>query len=357
MKTLQPDFGRGWRLLVAASAAVLMSACAGGGGGGEPVTDVIGDGEPLDPLQAVTEDIVAGTIAPALPDNGLRAFAGSASQAIVLAEQAGDDLLLTLIEAGELAQAGNMDPAAYQDVLTAGANRIQGDLTGAASRAASAILQLSGGNPLSGAALDAVAALTRLASIASNPDAATDPQTYVGAIEDVVAALTQVQPDDLISQLPDPGALDGLNPGDADAVTGAVQTILDMLTGGFEQGQGIVQGLLGMADGTPAEMLVGPVRDLLTRFEDMVPGLGGSVPGVPGLPGLDGLPGGIPLDPGQLATVTDTLQSVVGGLLAGDSPLGDAEDALGPLQGVLGPLEDILAPAACGLLPLLPICG
>lgn len=356
MNTATQTTRRGWRLLVAATAAVLMSACAGGGGG-EPAAIVAVDGEPLDPVQQATDDLVAGTIAPALPDEGLSNFATQASAAIVQAEQAGDDLLITLIEAGELVQAGNMDPAAYQDVLTAGANRIRGDITNAANRAASAVLSLSGGSPVTRPALRVATVLLRLGALPNNPDQAVDPQTYITAIEDVVAALQTLDPQDLIAELPDPGALDGLNPGDADAVTGALQTIIDMLTAGFEQGQGIAEGLLGMADGTPAEALVGPVRGLLAQLEGMVPGLDGGVPGVPGLPGLDNLPGGIPLDPGQLAIVTDALQTAIDALQIGDSPLGDAEDALGPLQSVLGPLEDVLAPAACGLLPVLPICG
>lgn len=344
------------RTAAALTLAAAMTACAGGGGGESATTEVIGEGEPLDPVQAATDDLIAGTIAPALPDQGLRQFALTASEAVVLTEQAGDDLLIALIEAGELAQAGNTDPAAYQDVLTNGANRIQADLTSAANRAASAVLQLSGGNPLSGPALEVVGALTSLATIANNPEAATNPDTYTNAIERVVAALTSVQPEDLISQLPDPGAIGDLPPGDADAVTGALQTVIDMLTGGFEQGQGIVEGILGMADGTPAEALVGPVRDLLAQLEDMIPGIDDGLPGLDGLGGLGDL-GGLPVDPGQLAIVTDALQSAIDMLQSGGSPLGDAEDALGPLQAVLGPLEDVLAPAVCGLIPQLPICG
>lgn len=335
--------------------AAAMTACAGGGGG-EPTTAAVADGEPLDPVQAATDELVAGTIAPALPDQGLRQFALTASEAIVLTEQAGDDLLIALIEAGELAQAGNTDPTAYQDVLTNGANRIQADIMAAASRAARAVLQISGGNDLTGPALELVGVLTRLGEIANDPAAATNPQTYVNAINDVVDVLTSVQPEDLISQLPDPGAIGNLPPGDADAVTGALQTVLDMLLAGFDQGQGIVEGLLGMADGTPAEALVGPVRDLLAQLEDMIPGIDDGIPGLDGLGGLGDL-GGLPVDPGQLAIVTDALQTAIDMLQSGGSPLGDAEDALGPLQAVLGPLEDVLAPAVCGLLPQLPICG
>ena len=343
------------RTFAALTMAAAMAACAGGGGG-EAAPVVAVEGEPLDPVQAATDDLVAGTIAPALPDQGLRQFAITASDAIVLAEQAGDDLLIALIEAGELAQAGNTDPAAYQDVLTNGANRIQADVTAAATTAASAVLQLSGGNPLTGPALDLVAVLMRLGNVANDPEAATDPQLYLDAVNDVVSVLMSVQPEDLISQLPDPGAIGDLPPGDADAVTGALQTVLDMLLAGFEQGQGIADGILGMADGTPAEALVGPVRDLLAMLEGMIPGIDEGLPGLDGLGGLGDL-GGLPVDPGQLAIVTDALQGAIDMLQLGDSPLGDAEDALGPLQAVLGPLQDILAPAACGLLPQLPICN
>lgn len=344
------------RTFAALTLAAAMTACAGGGGGEPVTTEVVGEGEPLDPVQAATDELVAGTIAPALPDQGLRQFALTASEAIVLAEQAGDDLLIALIEAGELAQAGNTDPAAYQDVLTNGANRVRADVTAAATRAANAVLQLSGGNDLTGPALELVGVLARLGSIANDPEAATDPQTYINAINDVVDVLTSVQPEDLISQLPDPSAIGDLPPGDADAVTGALQTVLDMLLAGFEQGQGIVEGVLGMADGTPAEALVGPVRDLLAQLEGMIPGIDDGIPGLDGLGGLGDL-GGLPVDAGQLAIVTDALQTAIDMLQLGDSPLGDAEDALGPLQAVLGPLEDVLAPAVCGLLPQLPICS
>ena len=342
------------RTLAALTLAAAMSACAGGGGG-EPATAVVAEGEPLDPVQAATDDLIAGTIAPALPDQGLRQFALTASEAVVLTEQAGDDLLIALIEAGELAQAGNTDPAAYQDVLTNGANRVQADVLAAASRVVRAVLQLAGGNDLTGTALDLVTVLTRLIGVVNDPASATNPETYVNALNDVVEVLMSVQPEDLISQLPDPDGIRDLPPGVVDVVTGALQTVLDMLLAGFEQSQGIVEGLLGIADGTPAEALVGPVRDLLAQLEGMIPGIEGGLPSLDGLGGLGDL-GGLPIDPGQLAIVTDALQSAIDMLQLGNSPLGDAEDALGPLQAVLGPLESILAPALCGLLPQLPIC-
>lgn len=344
------------RSAVALLLAAAMTACAGGGGNESATTELASDGEPLDPVQAATDDLVAGTIAPALPDQGLRQFALTASEAVVLTEQAGDDLLIALIEAGELAQAGNTDPAAYQDVLTNGANRVQADLTAAASRTARAVLQLAGGNDLTGPALELVGVLSRLSGVVNDPEAAMDPQTYLDAVNDVVEVLMSIEPEDLISQLPDPGAIGDLPPGDAEAVTGALQTVIDMLTAGFEQGQGIVEGVLGMADGTPAEQLVGPVRALLAQLESMIPGIDDGLPGLDGLGDLGNL-GGLPVDPGQLAIVTDALQTAIDMLQNGGSPLGDAEDALGPLQAVLGPLQDVLAPAVCGLLPQLPICG